>query len=164
MRKEIIILFLLTGIVLADGIVCNGDDNPNLNELLHLNCTTALRSTCFVVVKDQNSEFLANYYPPTTFGEDRIGFNSLDNGRFIASMFIDEGHYSINRNYTAEVVCAGEDNSTNTTTFDFSPAIYKSPNFVAYWMIWAQDNWGLILAVFVFLFLALAFLKLIVFK
>lgn len=138
----ILLYILLVGFAFAD-LTCTGDTTPNLGTTLKLNCTTQpSQSRCYAEVSDNSTiPIILGEYPSSCFGEDRVCINTFDDGSFIANIFINDKIFNTRDNYTALVKCFDPaDNSTNETTFNFTPANYASPNWVAEVGVWATNN------------------------
>lgn len=157
--KKLLLILLLLPIFVNATLECSGDDKPNLATTYQINCSTRISlSRCFAVVSDvTTTPIIISYYPHTTFDEDRIAYNTFDNGRFLVSFYLDDKTYFDGRNYTAEIICFDpSDNSTNMTDFTFSPTIYTPPFFVFNWFNWLNAN-----SIFLIVFFALLIISIV---
>lgn len=138
-------VFVIIGIlgITHASLTCVGDNSPNLRSVLYLSCQAGMPSTCWAVVTDNLSN-VVGFAPGTAFGIDRELWYSDNNGTFIASISVNDGQYGIGHDYTAIINCVGNDSSSLSTTHDFAPGTYASPDWVAYWWIWIKNNLGAI--------------------
>lgn len=154
MKKTIIgIIFLfLIGLSFA-GLTCNGDITPNQGTILKLNCSTTQGfSACYAFVST-NGTFVSEY-PTTCFGEDRICWNTANNGRFATSIPLGSAYYQLNTSYTVEIECVSNtDNSTNSTTFSFIPSNPLPPDWIASGWVYVTNNAGFFVLLLVGLFI-----------
>jgi hypothetical protein len=156
----ILILLLLIGLSSAS-LTCTGDTTPNLGTWLTLNCSTMFsQSRCYAKVNDNSSPpILIDQYPESCFGEYKICINTFDDGSFTSKFFMDDKKYKIDTDYSIDVRCFNpEDNSTNTTLFNFHPANYAYPNWIMEGIIFFRDNSTLVIVGFVITILILGFL------
>ena len=148
MVKGIVLVLLLIGIVSATGIVCTGNAEPNLRTDLYLNCSTAaLPSACWAGVFDNSSpQNMVGSYPKKAFSSDREFWYSSDDGLFAAEFYIDAPQYSPDYSYSVELHCVANDSSVNSTTFDFTPITYATPDWLGTQLVWVRDNVGFVFA------------------
>jgi hypothetical protein len=169
MKKLALIIFILLGgltcFITAD-LVCTGDTTPNLKTNFNINCSTMpSQSKCYVVVSDNSTpSIILGEYPKTCFGEDKICYNTADDGRFVATIYLDDGIYSTNTNYTANINCIAQDNSTNSTDIYFVPSGYAPLNWLAHWIDFAIANMLWIVGGAIILIIGVCLLYLIFFS
>lgn len=114
------ILFLLLTSISFASLTCGGDTTPNIGMDLYLNCTNEVESSCWALVSNPNTVGSVGYYPTTAFGEDKIRWNTMSDGKFVADIFLDSGHFAPATSYTAQIYCVGSDNSSSSYEFQFS--------------------------------------------
>ena len=133
MKKTYLLLFtlLLVNLIHADtDLLCNYLVNPHQGSDLLIRCQTKFsQSLCIANVSDENGNFMTQYpeYPSNILQDLKEPYHTFNDGSFMVSIFIDDKKYSVDTNYTTTINCVDpSDNSTNSTTFIFSPVTYNS--------------------------------------
>jgi len=133
--KRILLLLLLLGVVW--GVECSGDIQPNLGTTLILNCTAGELSTCRGMVKNENT--IMDLFPEKDILEGEY-ITTATNGKFFVNIFLNDKKYSEGKEYTAEIFCIHEDNTTETGEFTFTVSGYPPVNWLGSLIKYLKEN------------------------
>jgi len=144
-KKYLLIpLIFLIGLLHAD-LLCIHSYPVNQGGWMNIHCATQpSESECIANTSDQEGNFIMQYpeYPPLMLEELKTPLITSKDGQFTIKMFMNDKVYFNGYNYSATITCFNPlDNSTNQTSFEFSPETYASN---AGWfigiLIWLQKE------------------------
>lgn len=158
-RYLLIPLFLLIGLLNAN-LACIHSYPVNQGGSLLVHCATQpSQSECTANTSDQAGNFIMQYpeYLENTLQEFKEPITTSQDGQFTVSMFMNDKKYFNKYNYSATITCFNPiDNSTNQTSFTFTPEGYSSN---AGWIIgvflWLENEFMILFMIFILSLFAL---------
>lgn len=160
-KKYLLIsLFLLMELLHAD-LLCVHSYPVNQGGNLYVHCATMQsQSECTANTSDQDANFIMQYpeYPEKTLQEFKEPITTSQDGQFTISIFMNDKVYFNSYNYSATITCFNPlDNSTNQTSFTFTPEGYSSnAGWVIGVFLWLKNEFLILFAIFILSLFALA--------